>query len=120
GDVLGAHGMTLEQAAELAPRVMEADREATFTILDRTVLVAPLRNGFMAVEVGPYTPFFAQEEVDLLEQLGAFVDLALGRAELFEKERAARVALEGAHNELEDLVYSLSHDLKSPLISILG
>ncbi|GAC1315343.1 MAG: hypothetical protein NVSMB12_10580 [Acidimicrobiales bacterium] len=120
GALIGAVGTTgPDQTAELTAMLADHDGEAAR--LARPGLIAiPLRNGVLAVEAGAYTPFFGREEADLLNTLAAFVDLALARAELFERERDARIGLELAHQELEDLVYSLSHDLKSPLISLLG
>ncbi|HWH32874.1 MAG TPA: ATP-binding protein, partial [Egibacteraceae bacterium] len=38
----------------------------------------------------------------------------------YERERTARLAYERANDELESFVYSVSHDLKSPIISLLG
>lgn len=84
------------------------------------VLAIPLRRGWLAVQLSPYTPLFGDEEVRLLEALGLFVDLALERVTLFEREREARQEIERATAELETLVYGVSHDLKSPIITLLG
>ena len=117
GALIGAVGTSgPEESADLASQISADGAHQPRPGL----IVMPLRNGVLGVEAGAYTPFFGREEADLLNNLAAFVDLALARAELFERERDARVDLELAHQELEDLVYSLSHDLKSPLISLLG
>lgn len=120
GELLGAHGADERDVAGLRAGLAAHRGDDEPFVMRPGIVAVPLRTGLLAVETGAYTPFFAREEVDLLRNLAAFVDLALARAVLFEREHEARVALEAAHQELEDLVYSLSHDLKSPLISLLG
>jgi signal transduction histidine kinase len=120
GEVIGYHGLTQQEADSLAARLLSRPERDQPWVPEAGLLAIPLGSGVMAVGTGAYTVYFGREEADLLQNLAVFVDLALARAELFEQERAGRVALEKAHQELEDLVYSLSHDLKSPLISLLG
>ena len=49
------------------------------------------------------------------------IDLpALEQAQVLERERAARAAIEQANADIESLIYTVSHDLKSPLITVLG
>ena len=121
GALIGAHGTSgPEEDAELIALLADTAFGDRVLVVRPGLLAVPLRNGMLAVDAGSYTPFFGREEIDLLNTLAAFVDLALARAELFERERDSRIRLELAHEELEGLVYSLSHDLKSPLISLLG
>lgn len=74
----------------------------------------------LQIDTGPYAPFLGAEEVDLLRGLGAFIDIAIDRAEALAREKEARGDAEAAAAELETLVFGLSHDLKSPVISLLG
>lgn len=77
-------------------------------------------SGLILVRAGPYTPVFGEDEVEMLRALVAFTDLLLERLALLESERDARDAAERSNRELETLVYGISHDLKSPIISLLG
>ena len=109
GRVTASHGLSDDEAAAVA------------TATDRTdVRSAPMRKGRLVVQSSPYSPFFGTEEDDLLRGLAMFADLALARAELFAQERAARRQVETANAELETFVYTVSHDLKTPLASLTG
>lgn len=113
GAVVGAHGIDRGRAEQLV-----ADT-ASGRVADN-VLTFPMRDGCMIVVASNYTPFFGDEEIGLLGGLASFTDLALDRARLLEGERAAREAIETANAELETLVYGISHDLKSPIITLVG
>ncbi len=84
------------------------------------VIRLPLRHGRVELTVSPYVPFFGEEEQLLLHRLRVLADLALDRTGLLVREQEARAALEVANEELESFVYSASHDLKNPLIAMLG
>jgi signal transduction histidine kinase len=115
------YGLTDMEAMELAvPLRNLATRDALVIGGHPPLLALPLRDGWLAVPASAYAPFFGAEEISLLTGLGIFTDIALERAELFERERQAREAIEQANAELETLVYGVSHDLKSPLITLLG
>ncbi|MDQ1375522.1 MAG: hypothetical protein QOJ09_2860 [Actinomycetota bacterium] len=115
------HGLTEMEAMELAVPLRGLQvREPIIVEGSPAVLALPLRDGWLAVPATAFTPFFGAEEISLLTGLGIFTDIAVERAELFEREREARRTIELANAELETLVYGVSHDLKSPLISLLG
>ena len=119
GDVLAADGDT-RRARLLAVELGRRGRVGTELETHDLVIAVPLQTGWLLVETTPYTPFFGRDEIELLRLLGVMADLSLARAELFERERRVRWEVELANNELEALVYGISHDLKSPLVSLLG
>ena len=84
------------------------------------ILTARLSGGWLVVQAGRLAPVFGDDEAVLLGRVATLVDLALQRVSLFEQERASRTSAEAANAELETLLYSVSHDLRSPLISVLG
>ena len=87
---------------------------------DSELLLAQLSSGWLVVQAGRLAPVFGDDEAVLLDRVGNLVDLALQRAQLFEREQVSRRGAEAANAELETLLYSVSHDLRSPLISVLG
>jgi signal transduction histidine kinase len=117
GDVLGVYGLSATEAKATAMVAANAGAEP---LVEPGLLSVPMRRGWLTVRGSMVTPFFGREEVDLLIGLGVFADLALERGELFVRERVAREQAERANSELETFVYSVSHDLKSPLVSLLG
>jgi signal transduction histidine kinase len=108
GDVIAVDGMSWEQAEQ----AIAAERTAILTV--------ELRSGELATVQGQFSPYFGKDEENLLRSFGVLTDLALERADLFDQERRARVQAEAAREELEALVYGLSHDLKSPVVTVLG
>jgi signal transduction histidine kinase len=116
GTPLAVFGMELDEAEEIG-RGLASQGTAQ---IQPGLLALPLRSGWLVVKATPYTPFFGRDELELLSSIGVFVDLASERARLFEGERQARVGLERANTELEAFLYSVSHDLKSPLVSLSG
>lgn len=114
GDIVASHGLSGDDARDLAARLGDGARSSP------EVLVVPMRSGTLAVLASPFTPYFGRDEVELLEALAAYVDLALERTELADRERQTREQLARANAELEALVFGISHDLKSPIITLLG
>lgn len=117
GQVIEANGLSSVEARAAAALAVQGGEAP---IIEKGLISVRLRHGWLAVRGGQLSPFFGRDEVDLLVGLGVFADLALERASLFQLEREARAAAERANGELETFVYSVSHDLKSPLVSLLG
>lgn len=118
--VIAVRGMTVAEANEALLTITSEARRAGAMFAGHDLLVMPVGAGWLGVHSNPYAPYFGQDELTILQGLGTFAELVLQRLELFESERRARLELERAHTELGTLVYGVSHDLKSPLITVLG
>jgi len=66
----------------------------------------------------PHT--FTQDDLNLLQLAADRVALAIERARLYEAEQRARQDAETANRMKDDFLATLSHELRSPLNSILG
>lgn len=126
-DLMGGHGAALldKRGAPLASQgfsgaELDQLRSAAPGQTSRHRFVLPLQSGRLVLQASVYAPFFGEEELELLRSLGTFVDLALGRIELFEQELATRKELERTNDELTALVYGISHDLRSPIVTVIG
>ncbi|MPZ74342.1 MAG: hypothetical protein GEU74_14145 [Nitriliruptorales bacterium] len=112
GEPIVSQGFTREQLADL-PDLSDETVEK-----DRVIL--PLRTGSLVVRAGAYAPFFGTDELELLRSLGTFVDLALSRIELYAREQRTKLELQRTNDELVALVYGISHDLRSPIVTVIG
>jgi diguanylate cyclase (GGDEF)-like protein len=93
--VVAVYGMTVADATPAARRLNRSGRT-----LSHAIVAVPMQSGWLAVQTSRYTPFFGRDELSLLEALGHSAELALGRAELFEHERASRVVLRERERQL--------------------
>ncbi|MGH9264476.1 MAG: ATP-binding protein [Acidimicrobiales bacterium] len=80
GQVIGAHGVQPEAAVEAAA-VAAGDTG------DPNLVRIRLECGTLLVWTGPQTPFFGQDELDLLRSFSVVTDLALARCRLVEEQR---------------------------------
>jgi signal transduction histidine kinase len=76
--------------------------------------------GSMIVWTSPYAPFFGDEELRLLNTLGALTGLALDRVRLYQAEHAARIALERADEVKTNFIALAAHELRTPMTTIHG
>lgn len=103
GRTLGSHG---------EPAALPAVDEKTDNLTEETVQADLLRLDFdfgsLIIWASPYTPFFGQEEVELLRALGVLTGLALDRTGLYRREQEARAAAEEANRRLQEAYEGLT------------
>jgi signal transduction histidine kinase len=109
-----------EVPAELGERLRSWTPERDGAALVDGVALLQLGNGRLGVAATPFTPLFADDELEFTIWLGTLVDLALERVELHDSEREARNRAEQLTSELEALVFGLTHDLRNPIVAVLG
>lgn len=97
----------------------DATRYTEPTLVADSVLL-DLNGGRLGVVTSSFTPLFGSDELEYTGWLGVLVDLALERVEYHDREREARQQAEQLAQELEALVYGLTHDLRNPIVAVLG
>lgn len=112
--IVGAH----------AAQVLDADGEFVAAEGVPPEAREPLRidvpGATLVVWTSPYSPFFGEDELRLLNTLAALVGIALDRARLFEQERSTRLALERANEVMANFVTLAAHELRTPVTAIHG
>jgi signal transduction histidine kinase len=118
--VIEARGMTPEALVAVKAAVLDEHADGVITVMDDAFFSCRMSQGWLVLQAGVFAPLFGPAELALLDRVGSFVDLALQRCRLFEQEARSRHAAESANAELQTIVYSVSHDLRNPIISVLG
>jgi signal transduction histidine kinase len=116
GTPLASIGLEPRELAELKDSAPEGD----VIVTSGGLFACRLSAGWLVVRPGLFAPLYGPAELSLLDRVGSFVDLALQRCVLFQSEASSRAAAEAANTELQTLLYSVSHDLRNPIISVLG
>ncbi|MCU1601601.1 MAG: Phytochrome, two-component sensor histidine kinase [Frankiales bacterium] len=119
-DVPGTTGPAEDEAGPLRADLQAADSSDLVVVTASGAFGCRLSPGWLVVRADALAPVFGPSELRLLERVGSFVDLALQRCRLYEQEAKSRRLAEAANAELRTLVYSVSHDLRNPIISVLG
>ena len=98
GVVIGSHGDIPQVSADL----VTGSEVTTPDHVEPNLLRLEFDFGSLVIWASPYTPFFGQEEVELLRSLGVLTGLALDRTKLFRSEQEARASAERANQRLQE------------------
>jgi signal transduction histidine kinase len=109
GRVLGSHALSEEEVGSIRVRLHDEGGRPQADVLERV----RLERGWLAIVASPLAPYFGEDERKTLGAIGALTDMALARAELFERERQSV-------ETMRDFVAIASHDLRTPIAVISG
>lgn len=120
GSVRAADGLDADAVRTLASALPEDPDGRRVPFAREGVAAVPLAGGWLAVLGSSSALFFTEDELALMSSLALSLELALSRVELDERERASRTALERRNEEIQALVYGISHDLRNPIVTVTG
>ncbi|MGI8773839.1 MAG: ATP-binding protein [Actinomycetota bacterium] len=93
--LVGYDGMAAEEAEALAEDADDHGPDGEKRERAKT-LVVPMKAGALVVRSSALSPFFGEEEVDMVRRLALLADLALARAELFQRSKQSHEQLQEA------------------------
>ncbi|WP_372729579.1 ATP-binding protein [Nocardioides sp.] len=116
-----SQGLDARQLAEMGEWVRRAPEDSVpLLVADAGILASRLGDGWLLVRAGLAAPVLGAGELSLVERVASFGSLAIERGQLFAQEALSRRAAEAVNAELQTLIYSVSHDLRNPILSIQG
>lgn len=123
--VVGGRGAVLADGSDaiLAREALSEDEAAEVLQTARdggSVLAAPVGEGRLVVATDAYTPYFGRDEAEVMHELASLTEVALRRAEVTARERAAADELVRAAETMRDFVAIASHELRTPITVVRG
>jgi signal transduction histidine kinase len=116
---------TRVEGSECTPAEIELIREVNRRLGVESTLFVPLGVGrscvgSMALGRGPDDPEWTENDVAVALDVGSDLGHAIAHAQAFEREQALVRELQELDTYKSELIATLSHELKTPLTSILG
>lgn len=116
--LMGAPSVTMRSGSGRVMAHAGADPEHLRSV--REVRNRAIGGADLEIVVARTMPIFGSDEAQHLDRLALLGELALDRVRLLQAERRARDDVERLNDELESFVYTTSHDLKNPVIALIG
>ena len=110
--IIGSYGLDVASEKNLGLQARRREKSDQ-VVTDKEAIWVPFQSGWLIFLTSAYTPFFGKDEANTLQALGVLTDLALAKAELFERERLQKEAM-------QDFIAIASHDLRTPITIIEG
>src|SRR5436190_1223886 len=120
-EVLKSHNKELSILREISETILGSLdlRSVLESILEKTMLSGSFDLGNIQLG-GREQRKFRPEEVNLLATIGNQMGVAVQRAQLYEETKRQAVELEKANKLQADFTAMIAHDLRSPLMNIMG
>jgi signal transduction histidine kinase len=112
GRIVAHHGMGEQESELIVAQLADGDLQRP------DIRALDVEGWHLAVQTSPYAPLFGEDERDLLARFGLQFRLALQRAQLYVAHERDRAELERSSAEMQAMLVGLSHDLRSPAVTI--